>query len=120
MLTALLERLGLVGPGEDGVGERATAVGRRVVLVEVVDQAADVVAEARRRDVEVEEDDSGFARVAEGVHDARRRGDEGAGSAVMVVSSGSERELERRPSSTKNASVWCSWMCASGPFWPGS
>ena len=35
--------------GEDGVGERPAAVGRRVVLVEGRVAAADVVAEARRR-----------------------------------------------------------------------
>ena len=94
------DRLGLAGPGEDGVGERPAAVGRRVVLVEGRVAPADVVAEARRRDVEVEEDDGRVARVAERVHDLRRRsGERHRARRRKVVRSGPS-ESSSSPSST--------------------
>src|SRR5262249_42801028 len=68
----VLERLGVVGPGEDSVRERAASVCGRVVLVEAgVVAPAELVPEAQRRRVEVEEDDSRVAGVAEGVDDVR-------------------------------------------------
>ena len=93
MLTAL-ERLGRVGPGEDGVGEGPAAVRRRFVLVEVADLAADVVAEARRRHVQVEEDHGLGARVVKRVQRVRRRGREHARQRRQHLPLGPERQLE--------------------------
>jgi hypothetical protein len=88
------ERLGLIRPGEDSLGKRPAAVGRRVVLVEIDVLAADVVAEAARGRVEVEEESDRIACIAEGVDDVGRRGGEAARGRADGFELGAERDLD--------------------------
>jgi hypothetical protein len=90
----VLDRLGVGRRGEDGIGERTAAVGRGVMLVEARIAAAHVVAEAERRDVEVEEDRGRVARVPERVHDVRRGGGEHPGLGREGLALGPERDLD--------------------------
>ena len=66
----VLDALAFARAAEDSAVE--AAVGRRLPLVEGVALSADVVAEAHRRRVEVEEDRGRVARVPEGVDDVGR------------------------------------------------
>ena len=88
------EGLGRVGLGENGIRERPSAVARRVVLVEVGVLAADVVAEAARGRVEIEQDPSRVARIAEGVHDVGRRCGEAAGNRAHRLELRAERHFD--------------------------
>ena len=88
------EALGVVGCGEDSLGEGAAAVGRPVVLVEAGVAAAHVVAEAGGRDMHVEEGRRRVARVAKGVHDVRRRGSEGSRPRGHCLELRPERQLD--------------------------
>jgi len=91
----VLERLRSGEAGEHGVRERATSVGRRLVLVEAaLPEAAQHVAEARGRRVHVEEERGRVARVAEGVDDIGRRSSKVATGRAHRLLLGAERELE--------------------------
>src|SRR6266480_6928789 len=94
----------------------ATAVDRRLVLVEARLPATEVVAEAARRGVDVEETDGLRALVAKGVDDVGEDGDEGSARRLERSVAKSERE---RPSTTMKASVCSWWTWGSGPFSPG-
>ena len=86
--------LGVLRFGEDRVGKRPPAVGRRVVLVEARILAADVVAEAARGSVEVEEDRGRVARISEGVDDVGRCRSESARSRADRPGLGAERDFD--------------------------
>jgi len=91
----VLERLGLIAPGEDGVREGPATVRRWLVLVEAgVLAAAKLVAEAAGRRVHVEEDRGCRARIAEGVDGVRRGGREGARACDENRALGAEHELD--------------------------
>src|SRR6266480_5397784 len=70
----------------------ATAVDRRLVLVEARVPATEVVAEAARRGVDVEETDGLRALVAKGVDDVGEDGDEGSARRLERSVAKSERE----------------------------
>ena len=91
---AVVERLGVLGRGEDGIGKRPAAVGRRIVLVEVDVLAPDVVAEAAGRNVQVEEDRGRVACVAESVDDVGRRPGKGARSGGHRLELWAERDFD--------------------------
>ena len=90
----MADGLALAGPVEDRIRERPAAVFGWIELVEVLTTlAAQHVAEAHARRVDVEEDGGRVARVPEGVHDVRRRGSECAGAAGHRRRIGPEAEL---------------------------
>jgi len=91
----VLVRLCIAGGGEDGVRERTSSVRRRVVLIEAaLPAAAQDVAEAGGRRVDVEKDRGRVARVAKGVDDVGRRGGEGSGQRAHGLLLGAQRELD--------------------------
>jgi hypothetical protein len=90
----VLDELALTGAAQDCVVEWAPAVGRRLELVEVRAAAADVIAEAHRRRVQVEEERGRVARVPKRVDDVgRSRGNRSRGSGDRLKLR-PERELE--------------------------
>jgi len=90
-----LERFRVGRSREDCLFERASAVGRRVVLVETgLAVSAQDVAEALGGRVDVEEHRGCVTRVAEGVDHVRRRGGEGPGGRAHGLLLWAERELD--------------------------
>ena len=91
----VLDRLtGARGPN-DRVFERSASVFGRLELIEMfVAAAAEDVAEAHARRVNVQEDRGCVARVAEGMHDVRRRAGERLRSGGDSLDIGAEAEID--------------------------
>ena len=86
--------LGGLGGGEHGIRERTSSVSWDVVLVEMGALAPNVVAEAARRNVEVEEHRRRLARIPKGVRAAGRRPREAARCHENRLERGAERDLD--------------------------
>ncbi|MDX6491719.1 MAG: hypothetical protein QOD43_1964, partial [Gaiellaceae bacterium] len=90
----VLDALALGGAAENRGVERAPAAGRRLELLEVRAPAADVIAEAHRRRVKVEEERSRVARIPKRVDDVGRSRGKRSRRPGNRLEVGSERELE--------------------------
>ena len=90
----VLDELCVGGAAEDRILERPASVGGWVELVERGIASADVVAEAHRRHVEVEEDRGRVTRVPERVHDVWRRGGDRPRGHFVGCELRTERDLD--------------------------